>query len=437
MGAPPAIRIGSPATSDGPVRPRVVVVSHVRPWPASAGNEYRVARLIAWLERTGYEVHLVYRALGDTSPRPEEIADLAIRYPRLCVVDDLDQVSFATDSSACERALTAPARPRRTDYDAKPLHDERQLDPLTAKATRQFAPGALIEVVTTITEAVRPIAVIAEYIFMSRLLPFLPDGPLRVLDLHDVFSAKRDKVQRLGIQEDLSVPESDEARLIRRADVVIAIQPEEARLVKQLVPDRRVITAGIDYPVIEADRKPRGHRVLVVGSDNPLNASGMAGFLHYCWPSVRRAVPRAELAVVGSVGRVLSGGEPGVKVLGWVEDLDAVYGSARVAANPTVAGTGLKVKTLEAIAHLRPVVVWPAGAEGLAPELRAACTVVTDWHAFAAATVRHLRERVSLPLLRDRAAAVRTALSAESAYAELAEVLEQAHHRAIASATRV
>jgi hypothetical protein len=51
--------------------------------------------------------------------------------------------------------------------------------------------------------------------------------------------------------------------------------------------------------------------------------------------------------------------------------------------NPAVAGTGLKIKTLEALGHLRPIVTWPSGVEGLAPELAALCTQATDWYEFS------------------------------------------------------
>src|SRR5581483_3395143 len=100
------------------------------------------------------------------------------------------------------------------------------------------------------------------------------------------------------------------------------------------------------------------------------------------WPRIRRDVPDAELLVAGKVGRFLPADVPGVMRLGTVDDLDPLYEQARVVINPAVAGTGLKIKTLEALCHFRPIITWPNGTDGLAPELAALCTVASDWHDF-------------------------------------------------------
>jgi len=53
-----------------------------------------------------------------------------------------------------------------------------------------------------------------------------------------------------------------------------------------------------------------------------------------------------------------------------------------------VAGTGLKIKTVEALCHLRPIVVWPSGVEGIVPEARTMCHVANDWFDFAHRVIR-------------------------------------------------
>jgi hypothetical protein len=410
------------AATDG--RPGIVVVSHVHPWPATAGNEYRLARLIAWLESTGYAVHLVYRPF-DPVPDRSEVRALASRYPRLYVFDaEGASVTFATDVPAADDAMMRlPDRPA-VSHPRELAADRARLEPHVLDMTLAFAPDALVSLVGSLAQAVDAPAVIAQYIFMSRVLQGVPLGTMRMLDLIDLFSSKVDKVRRFGIDDWSAVSKESEAYLLARADVAIAIQPEEAEGVRALVPGVPIITAGIDYPVVASRRKRSGSRVLVVGSDNPMNTAGLLGFIRYAWPTILAEVPRAELAVVGSVGRVLSGAETGVRVLGRVEDLDDAYASARVAINPSFAGTGVKVKTLEAIAHLRPIVVWPSGADGLAPEVRAACSIATDWSAFARQVIRHVQRTGPGHARGPDADAVAAALSPARVYAELRHVLE-------------
>jgi hypothetical protein len=66
-----------------------------------------------------------------------------------------------------------------------------------------------------------------------------------------------------------------------------------------------------------------------------------------------------------------------------VEDTLPLYRAAALIINPVVAGTGVKIKTLEALCHLRPIVTWPGGVDGLDTRLAARCLVARDWYEFA------------------------------------------------------
>jgi hypothetical protein len=172
--------------------------------------------------------------------------------------------------------------------------------------------------------------------------------------------------------------------LLNRADVLIAIQSEEAEALRELAPNRDVIRVGVDFKLTTSLQPPATWPVvLLVGSGNPNNVKGLKDFLRFAWPLVRRAVPEVELRVVGAVGEAVEAALPGVRILGLVDDLEPEYSAARVIINPAVAGTGLKIKTVEALCHLRPAVVWPSGVDGIAPELRSFCRVARNWFEFA------------------------------------------------------
>src|SRR5262249_28746919 len=107
----------------------------------------------------------------------------------------------------------------------------------------------------------------------------------------------------------------------------------------------------------------------------------------------------------GSVARALEGREvSGVRVVGPLDDLTGLYQGATLVINPAVAGTGLKIKTLEALCHLRPVVSWPSGIEGLDPRLAALCVVARDWYEFSERVIDMLARAPGEGLpVRDRA----------------------------------
>jgi hypothetical protein len=121
-----------------------------------------------------------------------------------------------------------------------------------------------------------------------------------------------------------------------------------------------------------------------------MNKKGLHDFLRFAWPRIRRAIADAELLVAGAVSRTVPHDAPGVTRLGSVPDLRPLYAQARLVINPAVAGTGLKIKTLEALCHLRPLVTWPSGTDGLAPELAAFCLTASDWYEFSQHVVRLL-----------------------------------------------
>jgi glycosyltransferase involved in cell wall biosynthesis len=290
------------------------------------------------------------------------------------------------------------------------------------KLLRDFCPDRVVELLLHIEKHFDPQVVLAEYAFMARPFPLLGTGVRKIIDTIDVFSNKGRKVEVFGIADQARLEPEEESRLLAPADLLIAIQPEEAADLQALAPDRPVICVGVDFEV--ADRAPAPAAapvVLLVASDNKMNVKGLRDFLCFAWPLVRREVPDAELRVVGSVGERIDAWSPGVRLLGQVDDLAAAYADARVVINPAVAGTGLKIKTVEAVSHARPVVLWPTGVEGLDPQARAVCHTATNWFEFARHVVRLLQEDAAIGV--DRRQELLDHFTPDRVYAPLAQAL--------------
>jgi hypothetical protein len=73
------------------------------------------------------------------------------------------------------------------------------------------------------------------------------------------------------------------------------------------------------------------------------------------WPSIRAAVPTARLLMVGRGTENTRGGE-GVERLGFVENIDAIWGSVGILLAPVPVGGGVRVKILDAARRGVPVV---------------------------------------------------------------------------------
>src|SRR5438270_11540981 len=90
-----------------------------------------------------------------------------------------------------------------------------------------FCPDYLVDLLLRLEEAIRPDVAIANYVFLSRALPLMDRGVLKVIDTIDVFSTMGSKVGRFGIEKTLAMSAEEEGLLLSRADVIVAIQAAE------------------------------------------------------------------------------------------------------------------------------------------------------------------------------------------------------------------
>jgi polysaccharide biosynthesis protein PslH len=137
------------------------------------------------------------------------------------------------------------------------------------------------------------------------------------------------------------------------------------------------------------------------------NAAGVRWFMSEIWPIVRQALGEgASLSLVGfspPEDIVRFGDMPGVSVVADAPDIAPYYDAANIVIVPLRAGSGTRIKVIEAAAHRRAIVTTTLGCEGLdfANGVHAA---VADTSAdFAAAIVRLAREPVTRIALADKA----------------------------------
>ncbi len=368
---------------------KTLVVSHVLPFPPRAGNEYRIHRMVRWLQSVGHEVHLVVSPLPGETLDSQALLRAAGEYPNLVVCQQDGTVLYQSQRPEVRTMLAKldSEHPRSfsTSGAASRLSDK------VVDLERTFCPDHLLDILLRLKNASQPQVAICNYVFMSRFLTKFDAGVFKLIDTIDVFSTKSSKVLRFGVADPLDISREDEAALLRRADLLVAIQPNEAAELQVLAPDRPVVTAGVDFEIVSGVSAPPPEPVvLYVASSNTLNVKGVRDFLSLSWPLVRREIPDARLLVVGPVCEAIDAGLPGVDLLGRVDRLEDVYARARLVVNLAVAGTGLKIKTLEALSHLRPIVLWPSGVDGLSAEAQRFCDVAQNWYDFARRVVARL-----------------------------------------------
>jgi glycosyltransferase involved in cell wall biosynthesis len=157
------------------------------------------------------------------------------------------------------------------------------------------------------------------------------------------------------------------------------------------------IPIAVDAEVLQPiTRQPGSRNILTLGTlSYPPNADGIRWFLQEVFPLVQQQVPGVTLTVIGKNPPAdfvqlaeQSGGA--IVVTGYVDDLTPFMAAAALMVVPVRAGSGMRVRLLEAFARAMPTVTTTIGLEGINAEADKEILLADDPQSFAAATVQLL-----------------------------------------------
>lgn len=381
---------------------KVLIVSPCSTHPPTEGNRQRVLSLAQALTADGHEVHLAF--LPNNKFDSDDSATMANYWEgRLHVLYPFHRWTagfrlrraLAPLISAVLRPLVRAAEtpPRITSVD-EIYYDWWDVQLMRLQLQHRFD------------------VVFAEYIFVSRALFAFPATVRKIIDTHDIFSGRDEALnnERNIPSRWLSTDPASEGLALARADVALGIQDEESAHLRELTQVPVATVGHFIKPVASSYDAACGHgpRILFVGSANPINVDGCVWFIDQVLGKVRDALPDATLRVVGGAGDKLAtryNDDPRLDIVGRVDDLTGEYASALVVINPVQFGTGLAIKSIEALAHGCALICTPAGARGvrLTGEEHAPCAVADSPEAFAATLVGLLTDESARDALRETA----------------------------------
>lgn len=210
-----------------------------------------------------------------------------------------------------------------------------------------------------------------QYIFYSKVLEVFPDDVVKIIDLHDRFS-NRDKV----FQKNGNIPNyyyttiHGEKKGLRRADFVLAIQDVEQKFFKKLLKNSHteVLTLGDMLSLKETAVSSRNVIGFIGGHNNAkrksFNSEGVKWFIEKVLPILKEQKLDYEIWFAGDVCRMIPDSTEYVK-LGRVSDIHEFYRQVKICINPVQGGTGLNIKSIEALGYTKPLVTTAVGAKGI------------------------------------------------------------------------
>ena len=250
--------------------------------------------------------------------------------------------------------------------------------------------------------------VIVSYVFFSRVFNNFDENVLKILDTHDVFTDRDIALRAAGAnQRWFRARRPGERKGLLRSDCVLAIQDKEAAFFRELIGHERAVhIVGHIVSTLPEPMPCISMRAGFIGSANPLNVHSLEWFLDNCWPDIRCNVPKAQLLVCGGVCEAINPGrfDYGVIAGGEIIDTSEFYRKVGVVINPCAVGTGLKIKSIEALGFGKMLVCLPGGASGLDPSANA-FVVARDAHSFSRAVIKGLKDSIFAVKMGERALA--------------------------------
>jgi sugar transferase (PEP-CTERM/EpsH1 system associated) len=210
-------------------------------------------------------------------------------------------------------------------------------------------------------------------------------GPRWVLDAHNVeFRLNETLAQstrglkgltyRVYAQRERRLRRAEELEACLRVDRVVTVSNVDRDVLRFELPDldAEVVPNGVDLERFTPSRRAEQDRaqgaVFIGKMDYRPNVDAVEWFCSEILPLVRRKRPGFTFTICGAPATravVALGRLPGVRVAGRVADTRPSLDEAAVVVVPLRAGSGTRLKILEALAMARPVVATTLAAEGL------------------------------------------------------------------------
>lgn len=318
--------------------PLSLIVSPVRSWPLDQGNRTRILTLGSMLKERGHTVHFLLSCL-EGNPSGVELAVMESQW------DLVHSVPY--------------------------LHS-RQQSYADAWGADDWYDPAVDAAISDLTRIWSYDLCLVNYSWYSKAFEALPDNVVRVVDTHDAFGDRHKRLYAAGTTPVWYYTRPDDEGLcLDRADIVLAIQEEEQAWFQSLS-DQPVQTVGHVLPPVFLPPRERTEGKLRAGylaSANPSNQQSIISLLRH-WFAHPVLAEHVELHIAGPICNVLSQVPSFVVKRGYVENVQDFYASVDFSVNPNIGGSGLKIKSVEALSYGRPIFATAEGMLGICAPVR-------------------------------------------------------------------
>lgn len=212
-------------------------------------------------------------------------------------------------------------------------------------------------------------ALIVEYITLEPLVRGVTISGAKIIDTHDLMSERVKAYSAFGRDHHIKISAGEEFHRLSHFDAIVAIQKNEARLIKENIVGSKVLTCHHCSPITKPSVGGKVRRIVYIAGTNPANVDSIVWFFKSVWPEVdsKNAVVHlyGKICIVPRLRSLVEKYQDSVCLHGEVDTIDEAYEDADIVINPVLYGGGLKIKSVEAVCRAIPMVTTPEGANGL------------------------------------------------------------------------
>lgn len=182
---------------------------------------------------------------------------------------------------------------------------------------------------------------------------------------HDSFSYKN---LVIGRNVEGSIDASNEAKALQRCPYIFALQDNEAIFFQRLSPKSKVYTVYSNFTFKELPLQNENiNNILFLSGPNQYNINGITWFLEEVFPIINQQYPNTKLLIGGGICNYIKKDNINSNIVlqGQVKNIEDFYSQGNIVINPVYEGTGIKIKTLEALSFGKCIITRTHSTEGL------------------------------------------------------------------------
>lgn len=201
-------------------------------------------------------------------------------------------------------------------------------------------------------------SVIVNYLYNSKILNYCRIKT-KALFVHDDYIFNNIRFDK----NHFTLTPNDEAKGLQRADFILAIQENEAILYRYLAPKSSVLCVYSPFKYTEQEIT-NNNNILFFSGCNNWNIEGITFFIDKVIPLISK---QFTLLIGGKICEILKKKilPTNIILCGSYDTPDAFYQQGDIVINPVFNGTGLKIKTFEALSYGKITIVHKHSSIGI------------------------------------------------------------------------